>query len=101
MVTKSEINKKDLFPEIEDFDFNEEEVKLIKHLVIDLTYFLKYMDINVLEEKLLNYKNSIEGTKLSHTKEWVENVMVLSNQFEVDQLKNLILKILKLENLLI
>ena len=46
------------------------------------------MDINVLEGKLLNYKKSIEGTKLSHTKEWVENVMVLSNQFEVDQLKH-------------
>ena len=46
------------------------------------------MDINVLEEKLLQYKNSIEGTKLFHTKEWVESVTILSNQFEVDQLKH-------------
>ena len=84
---KTSINKIGLFPVIKDIYFNKEEVKLIKHLVIDLTYFLKYMDINVLEEKLLSYKNSIEETKLSHTKEWVESVMTLSNQFEVDQLK--------------
>ena len=48
----------------------------------NLTYFLKYMDINVLEEKLLSYKKSIKGGKYNIKSSQQE---LAKTQFEIDR----------------